>query len=678
LSSSIACEENATIPFPVVGIGASAGGFAALNSLLQAMPADPGMALVVVLHLPPNQHSVADRVLQRATAMPVVQVTHTTTVVPGYVYVIPPGRALLMRDGQLVLEEPVSGGGPPVAIDLFLRSLALAHREHAIGIVLSGMGSDGTAGLACIRDAGGTTLVQAPAEAEYDSMPRAAIDAGVAGFVMAAAAMPRKLVELRDGAHKPGHVAARADGAAGPDGAAPARMLPARMPHADPPTAPEGGRTSLFSFADIHLRKIAELATPSVLLDADGGIVHVAERATRFLRQAGGEPTRELAALVLPPLRLALRAALFQARSSGQRSSTGPVRFEHGGKVQVVDIVVLPFHDRYAAPRLMLAQFMETNDSPPVLPAAVPLHDSMLLLQLEQELRNTRMQLLATIEQAELSSDGMRTEGEEMHAQAGYLRSEITELESGREELYSRNLALALDNQALQRRAEEADRARDDLTNLVASSGAATIFLDRGMRILRFTPRIADFFNVRPGDVGRPLRHITNRLDRPQLADEAAAVFETLQPVEREVRAGDGRVYIVRVHPYRTTTDRIEGAVMTFFDITSWRSAENALRDSEASLRGLLDGLAGQVWESDGAHPEPAWIDAVHPDDREAALQAWQAALARSGMLDTRCRMRAGHGDWRRSRLRAAPLLDVDGSIRKWVAIGVDIGDDAH
>ena len=556
MSPEITCAAGAPASFPIVGIGASAGGFRALNSLLQAMPADPDMALVVIVHLAPNEHSIADRVLQRATAIPVVQVTHTTSIAPGNIYVIPPGCGMTMLDGQLVLEETVAGAGPPMAINMFLRSLALAQREHAIGIVLSGMGSDGTAGLASIRNAGGATLVQTPSDAEFDSMPRAAIDAGVADFVLAAADVPRKLIALRDNAY--------------PFRRGPAAAL---APVPAPAPAPGAGQARLFSFADIHLQKIAEHALPSVLLDSDGGIVHIAEHATRFLRQAGGEPTRELAALILPPLRLALRAALFQARNSGLRSVTGPVRFEHSGKVQVVDMLVLPFHDRHAAARLMLVQFLETNDRPPAPAAAVRAHDSMLLDQLELELRNTRRQLLDTIEQAELSSDGLRSEGEEMHTLVGQLHRAITELEGDREELYSRNLALALDNQALQHRAEQADRAHDDLRNLVASSGVATIFLDHKMRILRFTPRIADFFNVRPGDVGRPLRHITNRLDRPQLADEAATVFDTLQPLERELRDSEGRVYIVRVHPYRTTTDRIEGAVMTFFDISSWRCA---------------------------------------------------------------------------------------------------------
>lgn len=133
--------------------------------------------------------------------MPVVQVTHPMPVLPDKVYLIPPGRSLAMRDGRLQPEAPEHAGGPPAAIDGFLRTLARSHAERAIGIVLSGMGSDGCAGLATIREMGGVTIVQAPPDAGHDDMPRAAIDAGMADFVLPAAAMPGKLAELRDSAH---------------------------------------------------------------------------------------------------------------------------------------------------------------------------------------------------------------------------------------------------------------------------------------------------------------------------------------------------------------------------------------------------------------------------------------------------------------------------------------------
>jgi two-component system CheB/CheR fusion protein len=155
------------------------------------------MALMVVLHLPPDQHGNADRVLQRLTALSVVQVRHPTPILPDHVYVILPDRSLKMEDGHLVLHEPGRAAGHPATIDGFLQRLAMTHGEGAIGVILSGMGSDGTAGLACIKQCGGVTLVQAPAEAEHAGMPQCAIDAGVADFVLAAAAIPARLLALR-------------------------------------------------------------------------------------------------------------------------------------------------------------------------------------------------------------------------------------------------------------------------------------------------------------------------------------------------------------------------------------------------------------------------------------------------------------------------------------------------
>ncbi|WP_141104176.1 chemotaxis protein CheB, partial [Noviherbaspirillum denitrificans] len=166
------------LSFPVVGIGASSGGFAALTTLLQNMPASPGMALVIILHLPADGPSGADRVLQAATRLPVVQVNHATPILPNHIYVIPPARSLKMRDGHLVLGERDRARGDPTTIDVFFRTLAVTHKENAIGVVLSGMGADGTAGLACIKEQGGVTIAQLPADADESSMPQSAGDSG--------------------------------------------------------------------------------------------------------------------------------------------------------------------------------------------------------------------------------------------------------------------------------------------------------------------------------------------------------------------------------------------------------------------------------------------------------------------------------------------------------------------
>jgi len=167
------------IDFPVVGIGASAGGLQALLSLFENMPESNGMAFVVVLHLSPKHHSSADAILQRVTRMPVVQVTGPVPIRADHVYVIPPNKQLSMVDGHLSLTELERPRGGHVAIDIFFRTLAETHRARAVAIVLSGTGSDGAVGLARVKEQGGVTLVQSPADAEHEGMPQAAIRTGM-------------------------------------------------------------------------------------------------------------------------------------------------------------------------------------------------------------------------------------------------------------------------------------------------------------------------------------------------------------------------------------------------------------------------------------------------------------------------------------------------------------------
>ena len=147
------------------------------------------------------------------------------------------------------------------------------------------------------------------------------------------------------------------------------------------------------------------------------------------------------------------------------------------------------------------------------------------------------------------------------------------------------NEELVTVNYELKVKVEETGKANDDLNNLIASTDIATIFVDSALRIKRFTPRAADLFSIIASDVGRSLLDLTHKLDYDQLAEDVSATFDTLRVVEREVRSNDGRYYIVRLLPYRTNEDRIEGAVMTFFDITLRRQAEEQARATEARMR---------------------------------------------------------------------------------------------
>jgi two-component system CheB/CheR fusion protein len=180
---------------PVAGIGASAGGLEACKAFLDAMPANSGIAFVLVLHLDPRRESMMAGLLGRRTDMPVVEVQHGVSLQANHVYVIPPNTYITIRDGDVFHEPPVKERGISMPINHFFRSLAEARGERAIGIVLSGTGSDGAAGLKEIKSAGGMTMVQQPETAAYDGMPRAALMTGAVDYVLPIERMPDVLLK---------------------------------------------------------------------------------------------------------------------------------------------------------------------------------------------------------------------------------------------------------------------------------------------------------------------------------------------------------------------------------------------------------------------------------------------------------------------------------------------------
>src|SRR5512133_1144184 len=181
-------------PFSVVGIGASAGGLVALEQFFLRVPPDSGLAYVIVQHLDPKREGMLVELLQRHTPLPVAEVQDQTLVEPNHVYVIPPGRDLSLLKGVLHLMVPPELRGLRLPIDFFFKSLADDQQQTSIGVILSGMGTDGTQGLRAIRQAAAACCVQTPASAQFDSMPRSALDAGVADVVAPADELPLKIM----------------------------------------------------------------------------------------------------------------------------------------------------------------------------------------------------------------------------------------------------------------------------------------------------------------------------------------------------------------------------------------------------------------------------------------------------------------------------------------------------
>ena len=184
--------------FPVVGIGASAGGLDAFKKLLKAIPEDSGMAYILVQHLDPSHKSILVDLLQKVTKIPVQEITDNVQVAPDHIYIIPSNKLLTATDGILQLSARLPKGQKNLPIDVFFTSLAEVHQRHAIGVVLSGTATDGTLGLKAIKDQGGVTFAQQQKSAAYEGMPQSAIDAGVIDFILPPEMIPPQLLLLKD------------------------------------------------------------------------------------------------------------------------------------------------------------------------------------------------------------------------------------------------------------------------------------------------------------------------------------------------------------------------------------------------------------------------------------------------------------------------------------------------
>ncbi|MFP5393663.1 MAG: PAS domain-containing protein, partial [Gammaproteobacteria bacterium] len=358
--------------------------------------------------------------------------------------------------------------------------------------------------------------------------------------------------------------------------------LPASMAVAQPRRV----ETTRPNFASVHQRVLAEHTPPSVLIDHQSNIVHMTAGMGQFLRHVAGEPSRNLVNLVEPELRLELRTALLHAMQTGNSVETRRVRVEQNGRPCFVNMTARPFFDVNTSTDFVLVMFQKVEQITDGQAAgAENMHQDAVLSGLEQELDRARTQLQEIIEHSETSNEELKASNEELQAINEELRSATEELETSKEELQSVNEELITVNYELKSKVEETSKVNDDLHNLIASTNLATIFVDRGMRIKRYTPQTCDLFNLIPSDVGRPLNDITHKLDYPGLAQDAASSFEHLRAVEREVASQDGRWFIARLLPYRTGQDRIDGAVLTFIDITKRRQAEERARAGEERMR---------------------------------------------------------------------------------------------
>ena len=839
----------------VIGVGASAGGLAALKTFLAHVPDDSGFAIVVVVHLSPDHESHLAELLQPNLRLPVQQVSDTVPLEPNHVYVIPPNANLNAIDTHLRLSELEERRRDRAPIDHFFRTLANTHDGHSIAVILTGTGSDGTLGIKDIKAGGGLVIVQDPNEAEYDGMPQSAISTGMADLILRVAEIPAAILRFaatepkvsngdqpelpqderallqnilaqlrtrtdRDfSRYKPSTILRRiarrmqlnhvedlrtyaetvrdraeeanslvddllitvthffrdpevfeklekdfvpqiftrktqhdsvriwsvgcATGeeayslamilaeAAGKveapaqiqifasdlhtgsltrarDGVYPAdietdvgserlarffvkenggyrirkeiRDLVVFSAHnilSDPPfsrmdliscrnlliylerevqndvieifhyaltadgllllgTAESIEASDLFRAADkklclfikrnspvreprlpvfpltrnrllteakpggqqqggagageLHQRLVEQYAPPSILVGPDNKLVHLSQHAGRYMTLPGGEPTANVLKLVREELQVDLMASLHEAREKGRTVDTRPIPVRFNGHPCPVVMHVRPaLEPEQEGYFLIIFEERESHDgmlAPAESEGTGPLAEQ--IIDLRAQLADSRRHTQTVIEEYESSREQMSASSEEMQSTNEELRSTLEELETSKEELQSINEELQTVNQQNRHKVEELAQLSGDLQNLLSATDIATLFLDRNLRIQRFTPKLGEIFNVRPSDRGRPIGDLTHRLGYPELKKDAEAVLSRLVPLERELRDEAGRWYLTRVLPYRSTEDRIDGVVITFIDIDARKKAEETVTAGADRLRRMV------------------------------------------------------------------------------------------
>lgn len=821
----------------------------ALQAFFDHLPADSGMAFVVIVHLDPDRKSHMAELLQSRTPMSVRQVTRSMKVEPNSVYIIPPDKDLALMDGQFLLSERSRPNRTRAPIDGFLRTLAETHSTSAAGIILSGTGSDGTQGIGWIKERGGLTMAQTPEEADHSGMPQSAIATGQVDVVLSASMLGPEVVRIlkdepalvapaseeaaesdeelvgkaltlvgKATAHDfsayrrttinrrirrriqfaraedlpeylrilatkpdevqalyndllitvtsffrdpdafdalarevvPGLFAGKSAGetirvwvtgcATGEEAYSIAMLLCEESDrHANPPgiqifatdvrdrafswardglysesiagdmpaerlerffSRESGGYRvkkavrekvvfathnllrdppflrldlascrnlliylqreaqrrvfELFHFSlrtggtlflgtsesiddgsrlfaavnkkqrifralavpdiqvprllkgtphpslrtprssdplaratdasAVHRKLLEAYAPPSLVVNSDQEIVHLSDGAGKFLELGGGEPTRHFLEMVSAGVRPKLRRLLSRALVQGVTGEVLGLTFTIGGKKRVVDVSARPVCGETADQNLALVVFAEQPapeaDSPLARkPGKASTKPDAIAARLDRELGELRAQNQALLEEHEGAIEELKASNEELQSINEEQRATEEELEASKEELQSINEELQTVNQEFRSKNDELARVNADLANLMNSTDIGTIFLDRQLRLRRFTPKVAALFNVLPSDIGRPLSDLTHRMQYPELEDDGRQVLETLARVERDVPVDGGKWFTVSLTPYRSLDDRIDGVVITMVDATD-RKLSDLSRES--------------------------------------------------------------------------------------------------
>jgi two-component system CheB/CheR fusion protein len=335
-----------------------------------------------------------------------------------------------------------------------------------------------------------------------------------------------------------------------------------QAPTTNPPKAP--------TFQQITERLLLEQYAPkAVLANSTGDILYVHGDTGSYLRLPPGEAQLNLAHMVCPSLRPHLMPSIRKATTANTVIRQKRLLVKTHDKHQLVDLTVAPVSTENTHPELILLTFTEVPKEPPAETEHAPpaQADPQRIQELEQDLRSTKEHLQTTIEELETANEELNAHNEELQSSLEEVRSTNQELESTKEELQSLNEELITVNAEQEAQRVEMAKANDDLANLLGAMDIGILFLDLDLKVRRYTPAATQIVNLIATDRGRPLTHLAAKT-KDNLVEQAHAVLNTLVPVAKEIQTREGRVYQMRILPYQTTNNMLDGALMTFVDIT--------------------------------------------------------------------------------------------------------------
>jgi two-component system CheB/CheR fusion protein len=329
---------------------------------------------------------------------------------------------------------------------------------------------------------------------------------------------------------------------------------------------------------------------PSILINQDKDILYVYGRTGQFLEPAEGKATVNILNMARKGLKIKLSTAIRKAETTGDVIKMKNVNIQTNGEEIIINLIVRPINEPESMKGLFLIIFEEINTELADIPQEklteeIDKVSNARIKQLENELDQTKKYLQSTIEELETKNEELKSTNEELQSSNEELRSTNEELQTSKEELQSVNEELSTVNSELQEKNQELKEANDDLRNLMNSTEIATVFVDNQLKIKRYTPKATEIFSLIQSDIGRPISDISSTLEYKHLSDDIKKALDDLKPIEKDLKTENNRWYRLRISLYKTEENVIDGAVVTFYNITVRKLAENELEKTKEKFR---------------------------------------------------------------------------------------------